>query len=144
MEQVAEPATLLPWFSLVVPIIAAAVTGYFSYRIGSRKEAGSTTAALHGGFRILIDELQAERDRLSTQLAKAIDEGNVDLKREMHERFTELEGRIEHNRRNADHNFQIINEIVAQQIEDMQSAIPSSKRRPRIVPQRLGKGPERK
>lgn len=130
MEPVASP-NLLPWVSLVVPIVAAAVTGFFSYRIGSRKEAGSTQAALHAGFRILIDDLQAERDRLSDRLKKAIDDGNIDLNKEIQERFDEIEAKIEHNRRNADHNFQIINEVIAEQIEQSKS------RRARLVPQRL-------
>lgn len=134
MEQVASPNELLPWAGLVVPIVTAAVTGFFAYRIGMRKDASTTEEVLHGGFKILIDELQAERDRLSAQLEKVIGEGNTDIKREMQERFDEIETRIEHNRRNADHNFGIINEIIQEQITEHAKG---RKRFSRIVPQRV-------
>lgn len=140
MAEVNEYQILLSWAGLLVPIAAATVTGFFAYRIGTRKDATTTQAALHGGFKILIDELQAERDRLATRLSQVIDEGNVDLMKEIQERFDAIEAKIEHNRRNADHNFGIINEIIAQQIAD--AAVqgpgqPKARRKIKIIPQRL-------
>lgn len=135
MEQVAPATpTLLSWAGLIVPVVVAAITGFFSYRIGASKEAGTTQAALHEGFRILIEDLQAERDRLSEQLKGVIDRGNVELNQDIQKRLDEIEAKIEHNRRNADHNFQIINEVIADQIEKAEAR----HRRPRIVPQKLG------
>lgn len=131
---------LLTWFGLVVPVLTAAVTGFFAYRIGNKKEASKTETALHAGFKILIDELQAERSRLAERLSKLIDAGNVDLVRELNERFKAIEDQIEHNRRNADHNFGIINEIIQERIPGTDPPPPMrSKRKVPIVPQRLSK-----
>lgn len=131
----------MPWVGLLVPVVVALVTGYFAYRVGTRKDANNTQAALHKGFKILIDELQAERDRLAARLSKLIDAGNDELKREMAERFSEIEARIEHNRRNADHNFGIINEIIQDQIAATVAAPAQSRGKRRrlmkIVPQKL-------
>lgn len=131
-----ETDNLLSIVGLVIPVLTACVTGFFAYRLGARKESTKTESVLHGGFKILIDELQAERNRLSDKLSKLIDAGNVDLMRTIDERFTHVEAQIEHNRRNADHNFGIINEIF-QDLNKTETATPIQPRKQRRLPQRL-------
>jgi hypothetical protein len=138
MEPVGGGATIMPWIGMIAPIATAIVTGFFAYKVGARKDASSTQEALHNGFKILIEELQRERAHLSERLQKAIDEGNVDLKDEIQSQFKVVEAKIEHNRRNADYNFQIINEIIAQQIEKATERAAAKRREnSRVVPQRL-------
>ncbi len=145
METELTQNELLSLIGLMVPVLTAIVTGYFAYRIGARKDATTTQQVLHGGFKILIDELQAERDRLAAQLSKVIDDGNIDMMQEINARFTEIESRIEHNRRNADHNFGIINEIIQDQIDTAPGPGHAKRRRRiiRIVPQRLKPGDDK-
>lgn len=135
----ADTNNLLSLFGLVVPVVTAAITGLFAYRLGTKRESTKTEAVLHGGFKILIDELQAERNRLSDRLSKLIDAGNIDLMRNINDRFSAIEAQIDHNRRNADHNFGIINEIIHERTS-APDAQPSMRGKRRLrLPQRLPK-----
>lgn len=127
------------FFALLSPVLIAIITGYFAYRVGAKKEDRSMQASLNSGFKILIDELQKERAALSARLTKTIDQGNEELKRQMHERFTEIEDRIEHNRANADFNFQIVNEALAGQAAGHRVEMENKRRKVPIVPKRLPK-----
>ena len=135
MEQLADIHSFLAFIS---PVLIAIITGYFTYRVASKKEDRNMQVSLNSGFKILIDELQRERQALSARLTKTIDEGNVELKKQMHQRFSEIEARIEHNRANADFNFQIVNEALAGQLAELQV-----KRRKVIFPRRLPKDNDR-
>ena len=136
MEQLSD---LHSFFALVSPVLITIITGYFAYRVGAKKEDRNMQSSLNSGFKILIDELQKERAALSARLTRTIDQGNVELKREMHKRFTEIEARIEHNRANADFNFQIVNEALAGAAAGHRNEMDNKRRKVPIMPKRLPK-----
>lgn len=77
MAGVADAAWVAPVLTLAGTIATATITAYVTLRLGRRKEKAEVQVTLNEGFKILVQELQEERDKLMEVVRKQGEEITV-------------------------------------------------------------------